>query len=126
MEEISLASIPDIVFLLMIFFVTSTVFGQEQGLPIVLPASRPGPPARVGPASVCTLEVGRDDRVTLDGEPLPVNAVKSQLVLRLRLHPDLIVVLSTHPQAGYGTMVAVFDEIRLAQARKVSLKTAAP
>ncbi|HKK28077.1 MAG TPA: biopolymer transporter ExbD, partial [Gemmatimonadota bacterium] len=36
-DEIPTASLADIAFLLLIFFLTTTVFNEERGLPIVLP-----------------------------------------------------------------------------------------
>jgi biopolymer transport protein ExbD len=36
-DEIPTASMADIAFLLLIFFLTTTVFEEEKGLPIVLP-----------------------------------------------------------------------------------------
>ena len=36
--EISMASTSDIAFLLLIFFIVSTVFNLEMGLPMVLPS----------------------------------------------------------------------------------------
>jgi hypothetical protein len=34
-----------------------------------------------------------------------------------------VVLLETHPDADYGMMVACLDEIKLANARKLTLKT---
>ena len=36
-DEIPTASMADIAFLLLVFFLTTTVFNEERGLPIVLP-----------------------------------------------------------------------------------------
>ena len=36
-DEIPTASMADIAFLLLVFFLTTTVFNEEKGLPIVLP-----------------------------------------------------------------------------------------
>jgi biopolymer transport protein ExbD len=43
---------------------------------------------------------------------------------RIEQNNKLVVLLKIHPKADYGKMVACLDELRLAKATKVSLKTA--
>jgi len=42
---------------------------------------------------------------------------------KLAENSDLIVVLETHPDSQYGLMVDILDELRLADARRISLKS---
>ena len=42
---------------------------------------------------------------------------------RLAENEKLIVVIVSHPDAEYGLMVDLLDELKLAQARRISLKT---
>jgi biopolymer transport protein ExbD len=37
----------------------------------------------------------------------------------------LVIVIETHPDANYGVMIDVLDELRLAKANRISLKTMA-
>ncbi|MBK7701612.1 MAG: hypothetical protein IPI34_01335 [bacterium] len=45
---------------------------------------------------------------------------------RVAGNDQIVVVLETHPDADYGMMIACLDEVKLADARKVSLKTTKP
>jgi biopolymer transport protein ExbD len=61
--------------------------------------------------------------VTLDGVPIEINHIKQAVEDRLIANDKLVIVLEIHPDAEYGKMVACLDELRLANATRVSLKT---
>ena len=54
---------------------------------------------------------------------MAVGDVRPLIARRMASNPHLIVVLSTHRDADYGLMVDLLDEIKLANCRRVSLKT---
>ena len=55
-DEIPTASMSDIAFLLLIFFIVSTIFHQEQGLPLLLPG-RASRTVRLSPQNILGIEV---------------------------------------------------------------------
>jgi biopolymer transport protein ExbD len=123
-REISMASTSDVAFLLLIFFIVTTIFAAEQGLIMVLPAKQQeSTTVKVKQSNVATLKVNYDNSVTLDQKPVLVNEIMNAVKDRLQANDQLVVVLEIHPDADYGLMVACLDELRLANARKVSLKT---
>jgi biopolymer transport protein ExbD len=124
--EITMASTSDVAFLLLIFFIVTTIFAAEQGLTLVLPGKqkKEDDTVRVAEKNIATLFVQSDNSITLDRKPIVVNHIKRSIEDRLLANPKLVVVLKVHPDADYGRMVACLDELRLARANKVSLKTA--
>jgi biopolymer transport protein ExbD len=121
--EINMASISDIVFLLLIFFMVATIFNQELGLPLILPAkSDTTQEVKVKQSNVADLKIDAFNQVTLDGVPIRINQIKNELIRRLKANSKLVVILSTHPDADYGSMVSVLDEVRLAKARRMAIK----
>jgi biopolymer transport protein ExbD len=123
-KEISMASTSDVAFLLLIFFIVTTIFAAEQGLIMVLPAKQKNSEVtKVRESNVATLKVHQDDSVTLDGKPIEINHIKAAIENRLSGNDKLVVVLEIHPDADYGRMIACLDELRLARATRVSLKT---
>ena len=56
-------------------------------------------------------------------KPIAINHIKADVEDRLAANEKLVIVLEIHPDADYGMMVACLDELRIAQAKKVSLKT---
>ena len=124
--EITMASTSDVAFLLLIFFIVTTIFAAEQGLTLVLPGKQKTQEdtVRVAEKNIATIYVHEDNSITLDNAPIVVNHIKRAIEDRLLANPKLVVLLKVHPDADYGRMVACLDELRLANANKVSLKTA--
>ena len=125
MGELRMDSTADVAFLLLIFFIVTTIFAAEQGLTLVLPGKQKNEQDKVNYAkkNIAELYVDEGNSITLDGKSVQVNQIKSIIEYRLE-NPKLVVILKIHPDADYGRMVACLDELRLANATKVSLKTA--
>jgi biopolymer transport protein ExbD len=124
--ELRMDSTADVAFLLLIFFIVTTIFAAEQGLTLVLPGKQKTDvdTVKVKESNIATIFVDDSNEVTLDGKPTSVNHLKVAIEDRLMANSKLVVMLKVHPDANYGKMVACLDELRLAKANKVSLKTA--
>jgi biopolymer transport protein ExbD len=126
--EITMASTSDVAFLLLIFFIVTTIFAAEQGLTLVLPGKQKNQEdsVKVKESNIATLHVHADNSITLDRRPIEINHIKQSIEDRLLANSKLVVVLQVHPEADYGMMIGCLDELRLAKANKVSLKTTKP
>lgn len=124
--ELRLDSTADVAFLLLIFFIVTTIFAAEQGLTLVLPGKQKeaSDTVRVKESNIATIYVDQMNQITLDRRPIEINHIKQAIEDRILQNSKLIVLLKIHPKADYGRMVACLDELRLAKATKVSLKTA--
>lgn len=124
--ELRLDSTADVAFLLLIFFIVTTIFAAEQGLTLVLPGKQKEATdtVRVRESNIATIYVDQMNQITLDRKPIEVNHIKQAIEGRILQNSKLVVLLKIHPKADYGRMVACLDELRLAKATKVSLKTA--
>ena len=124
--ELRMDSTADVAFLLLIFFIVTTIFAAEQGLTLVLPGKQKEKTdiIKVKESNIATLFVQADNSITLDGKPVVINRIKQAIEDRIFSNPKLVVLLKIHPDANYGMMVSCLDELKLAKATKVSLKTA--
>ena len=120
--EFQAASMADLGFLLLVFFIVTTVFAIEQGIPLVLPG-RAQTATRLKESEIFEIRVGRDGSVEAAGHAVDVGAVRSLVEQRIARHPEVVVVLMTAPEANYGQMVAVLDQIKLARCRRISLQS---
>ena len=120
-DELSTASMSDIAFLLLIFFLVTTIFNQEQGLPMQLPGQA-SETAKIKQKNILNIDVEANNLVYLDGTQFRVPAIESEIRRRVFENPKLIIQLKVHPDAFYGTMVDVLDELHLAEATKISIK----
>ncbi len=123
--ELTMSSTSDVAFLLLIFFIVTTIFAAEQGLTLVLPGKQKEKTdvVKVKESNIATLFIHADNSITLDGKPIVINHIMHAIEDRIYSNPKLVVLLKVHPEADYGMMVSCLDELKLARATKVSLKT---
>ncbi|MBK6732929.1 MAG: biopolymer transporter ExbD [bacterium] len=124
--ELRLDSTADVAFLLLIFFIVTTIFAAEQGLTLVLPGKQKNVDDKIviKESNIATIYVDETNHITLDRRAIEINHIKAQIEDRILGNPKLVVLLKIHPEADYGRMVACLDELKMAKATKVSLKTA--
>ncbi|MFQ5679674.1 MAG: ExbD/TolR family protein [Gemmatimonadota bacterium] len=125
-DEIPTASLADIAFLLLIFFLTTTVFNEEKGLPIVLPEQQQE--QEVSPKNIIFFLVQPDGRVVVkrgesqDEQVVSYRQVEGILRQELAANDKLIAAIKTDPDAAYRHMVNVLDQVKLAGAERISLQ----
>jgi len=125
-DEIPTASMADIAFLLLVFFLTTTVFNEEKGLPIVLPEQ--SEEQDVSPKNLIFFMVQPDGRVVVrrgeseQEQTIAYSEVEGILRQELLANPNLIAAVQTHPQAAYRHMVNVLDEVKASGAERISLQ----
>jgi len=116
------STIADISFLLLIFFIVSTVFNEEMGLPLILPSGESGQASRVSRKNILEIKANADNTVSVKGMPVRVQDVRRIAKEAQDVNPKLIVVIQTAPQAQYGVMIDILDELKLADIKKISIK----
>jgi len=120
------ATLSDIIFLLLIYFLVTTTLSAEKGLPMSLPGKE-SKTVKLKSESVFHINILADGTITTkETGPLDLKRVKSLVEEKIMLNEKLVVVIETHPDADYGIMVDVLDELRLAKAMRISLRTTAP
>lgn len=125
-DEIPTASLADIAFLLLVFFLTTTVFNEERGLPIVLPEQ--SEEVDVSANNLIFFIVQPDGRVVVrrgeseQEQTISHTQVEQTLRTELELNDNLIAAIQTHPDAPYRHMVNVLDEVKLSGAERISLQ----
>ncbi len=117
--EIPTASMADIAFLLIIFFMTATIFSREKGLKIVLPEK--GEVVKVKSSNIMEVLVSPEGRVLIEDKEVSINEVREIVKDKLAENDSLVISLKVSREAPYQTMIDVFDELKLAKARKISL-----
>jgi biopolymer transport protein ExbD len=126
-EEIPTASMADIAFLLLIFFLVTTVFSEERGLGIVLP-EKLTEEIEISPKNIVTFYVVGRGTVELrrgdspDKQTLDYQQVEAVTRQELAANDKLVISVKTSPDADYVDMVNVLDELHLAGATRISLQ----
>jgi biopolymer transport protein ExbD len=73
--------------------------------------------------NIMTVKAFANGSVTIDDDPVKVSGIRPIVEERLARNDKTIIVIETHPDSEYGLMVDILDELRLARARTISLKT---
>jgi biopolymer transport protein ExbD len=119
--ELSQASLSDIAFLLLIFFIATTIFPTEQGIPLILPGATSNV-AQIHRSNVMVIHTDETGSVFVDDTPFPVEALRAEVERRSRENDKLVISIETDAEAPYKSMVAVLDQVKLAGATKISIK----
>lgn len=120
------SSLADIAFLLLIFFLVTTVFEDEKGLPIVLPEA--SNEVAVSQKNVLHLVIRPDGIVEVKrGESPSIQQVRHNEIgaiwrMEVANNPNLIAAVKTDPAAAYKHMINVLDELQAAGAERISLQ----
>lgn len=131
--RIDMTPMVDIAFLLLIFFMVTTVFRLPQAMEMVLPENNPDqPPAtvKVFEKKLLTFYVShiaeRDSLVYMIGtespRPLAWDSLRVKLLERRALYGDSLTVLAKiDRKASYASMVSLVDEFNVAQTTRFSI-----
>ena len=114
------ASLSDIVFLLLIFFLVTTSIDTEKGLDLVLP-----PPGdveiEISKKNIANLLINAQGQVLLDNELVEISEVARLVKDMIFENEKLIISLKTDKATKYDTYVDVLDQLKKAEAKRISL-----
>jgi biopolymer transport protein ExbD len=114
--EIPTASMADVAFLLIIFFMITLTFSVSMGLDFDPGKDEPNPPV-IEPEESVLVEILGDSRLRVDGKFMTTEAMLHYLAPKLRANPEKPVILRPAGEAPYGAMVNIFDTLRSAHER---------
>ena len=125
-DEVPTSSMADIAFLLLVFFLVTTVFPKDKGLAIVLPEE--SEQVEVNQKNLLFLLIQPNGTVIVRrGESQQEQTISASDVEGIwrsdsSTNPNLIAAVKTHPDAPYRFMVDVLDALQTAGADKISLQ----
>lgn len=125
-DEVPTSSMADIAFLLLIFFLVTTVFPKDKGLRIVLP--EPSEEVEVSQRNILHILIRPNGTVGIrrgesqDEQTVSANEVETIWRLEVAQNPNLIAAVKTHPDAQYRFMIDVLDALQSAGSSKISLQ----
>lgn len=119
------ASMADISFLLLIFFIVSTVFVRHR------PERPPEIPKAVSidllknRRNITNLWISADGIIQIDSALVNMQGVAPTMLAKLRGNPQLIVLIKSDERTPYGVVSDVIEELRRANALRISFAAAA-
>ncbi len=116
------ASMADIAFLLLIFFMVTTVFKKDRGLRIELPTATTTE-RLVKQRGLTSIWINRAGRITVDDNFVKPKQIVPIFRRKLSEEPGLIVIIKSDKNARYGVVEDVMDALKEAQAYRVVFAT---
>jgi biopolymer transport protein ExbD len=115
--SIPTASMGDIVFLLLIFFMVTTVFRKETGLPVELPRAEAGEEAQR--ELMANIYIDRTGRISVDDRLVQPKHIRDIFNRKVNENPLLIVSFKTDTYTPYGVVDEVMEALKEANAVRV-------
>jgi len=117
--EIPTGSLADMAFLLLIFFIVITRIGTDKGIDLVLP-----PQGEVKPiprTNILSILINDTGDILMDEEPRQISQIRDIVKKRVDENDRLIVSVKTTRMTPYRVFVAVLDQLKQAEAKKISI-----
>ena len=118
--EIPTSSMADIAFLLLIFFLVTTTIDTDKGLGIVL--LPPGDmEIEIRKDNIMNCLINSQGKVLLDEEPTNIDQIHRIVGEKLRANNKLVISVKAHPKTAYNDYVRVIDQLKRADAKRISI-----
>ena len=118
--DINISPLIDMVFILLIFFIVTTVFVKEPGIEVTKPYAINSEDL---PKNVILLAVTPEGGVYYGGSDIGLGGVRLQVSRLLRENEDYPVIIQADQASKSGTIVRIIDECKLARAKKIYIST---
>ena len=111
----------DIAFLLIIFFMVTTIFKLEEGLPITLPRSLAG--EKIPRERIAHIWIDRTGTISIDDLVVRLEDIEPLITAKIRENPALIISFNTDDKTPYQVVNQSMERLKRANALRVSFTT---
>ena len=121
-SEIPTASMPDIIFMLLIFFMVTTVLREYSGLPISLPKAKRIEKLK-SKRHTSHIWVSKDGLISIEDKLYASDGIRHVMYEKRVADPQLVVSLKADERAKMGLVSSIHTELRKADALKLNYST---
>jgi len=118
--EITMAPLIDVVFLLLIFFMVTTVFPENRGLIIEKPESKVSEPLAM---KKMTFVISQEGKVEFQNREINAKDIERLVREQLNTAPDTAVLLQVDKRASTDIFIKVLDACKSGGAKQVGIAT---
>ena len=117
---INIASLVDVLFLLLIFFMVTSAFVEQPNIKLELPSTRH---SEVSKMNNMVLSIAREGKLFLQGRPVDKKTLEKELRRVVLDTGDEVLVLKADKFVPYGVVIDIMDAAKGAGFRKVIAPT---
>lgn len=121
-SDIPTASMPDIIFMLLIFFMVTTVLREFSGLPIELPKAKRIEKLK-SKRHTAHIWVSKDGMISIEDKLFAVKDIKHIMYERRSKDPQVTISLKADENARMEIVSGIHNELREADALKLNYST---
>lgn len=119
-DEINISPLIDMVFILLIFFIVTTVFVEETGVEVNKPQASAAIPLE---AESILLAITANGKVVYGGREIGIGGVRSVVRRLVQGDADIPTIIQADKTVPTDLLVRVIDECKLGGAKAVSIST---
>jgi len=120
--EIDLTPMLDVVFILLIFFIVTSVFVTEAGIEVTRPEASTANPMQ---GDLILIAISNSGDIWIDGDQIDPRFIRSRFELRLAEAPNSSVIIQADQGADNEYVMLVLEAAREAQIADVSISAEA-
>lgn len=109
--EVFTGTMADVSFLLIIFFMITAAFSVSKGIDFSL-GEPPEIDQAIEPWEAVDVHIQADGSLQVDGEAMALDGLLPYVWTKIEENPGKPVILRSEPDATYGSMIRVLDELR--------------
>lgn len=109
----------DCVFILLIFFIVTAVFVEEDGVPLPLPDDSSAVSAVQNNTTV-VISIGQDNALQYEGKRIAMDSVGTIVRNAVTNDEEVPIIIQTHPLGQHGVRTRVYDIVRQSGGEKVT------
>jgi biopolymer transport protein ExbD len=117
---INIASLVDVLFLLLIFFMVTSAFVEQPNIKLELPSTKH---SEVSKLENTVLTIARDGQLFLQDRPVDKKKLEKELRRIILDTGEEVLVLKADKEVSYGVVVGIMDDARGAGFKKVVAPT---
>ncbi|HQO02276.1 MAG TPA: biopolymer transporter ExbD [Spirochaetota bacterium] len=121
LSEMNLSSMSDISFILIIFFMVTSVFTMKEGLHLTMPDNKKQPMV-VAAQNVVTIQIDERENITYRDQAVDPVAIEDMLIRDKKNNPKMLVLLKVSSKVPYEKAVGIIDRIQFSGIKKLTLR----
>jgi biopolymer transport protein ExbD len=117
--QINIVPMIDVIFAILTFFITSTLYlTRSEGLSVNLPSATT---AKTQPSTKITVSIKPDGEIALNRKPIRLEALQEAVRSLVEPNSESLVIINADEKVAHGQVVSVMDRLRQVKGAKLAI-----
>jgi biopolymer transport protein ExbD len=120
-SELNITPLLDLAFVLLIIFMITTPL-MENSVDLVVPTGEASPKAP-DPSTVQNISINREELISLNGTPVALGQLESELAALKQQRPEIAVAIRSHKELPVQKLIDLMDVVQRAKITRIGVIT---